>query len=91
MIFLNRWVVQRRQYTTVTGKGYRTSVISLGKWKYVTLAFVILYAVVFLILPATILVVGTFMKVSGMFSLPNPYTMEHWKAVLSDPLFIGPR
>ncbi len=88
MIFLNRWILQRRQYTTVTGKGYRTSVIRLGKWKYVTFGFVILYAIVFLVLPATILVVGTFMKVSGMFSLPNPYTLEHWKAVLGDPLFI---
>ena len=88
MIFLNRWIMQRRQYTTITGKGYRTSVIQLGKWKYFTLAFVVLYAILFLVLPATILVVGTFMKISGMFSLPNPYTMEHWKAVLSDPLFV---
>ena len=87
MVFLNRWIIQRRQYTTVSGKGYRTAVIKLGKWKYVTLAFVILYAVVFLILPASMLVVGTFMKISGMF-LPNPYTLEHWKGVLSDPLFI---
>lgn len=88
LIFINRWVIQRRQYTTVTGKGYRTSVIKLGKWKYVTLCFVILYAIILLVLPAVILVVGTFMKVSGMFSLPNPYTMEHWKAVLGDPLFV---
>ena len=88
MVFFNRWVVQRREYTTVTGKGYRTSPIILGKWKYVTLAFVILYTVIFLVLPFTILIIGTFMKVSGMFSLPKPYTMEHWKAVLSDPLFL---
>jgi len=88
MIFLNRWVVQRRQYTTVSGKGYRTSIIKLGKWRYVTLAFVLLYALIFLILPLTILIIGTFMKVSGMFGLPNPYTMQHWKAVLHDPLFI---
>ena len=88
MIFLNRWVVQRREYTTVTGKGYRTSTIILGKWRYATMAFILLYAFIFLILPGTILIIGTFMKVSGMFSLPEPYTMKHWKAVLSDPLFI---
>jgi len=88
LVFLNRFVVQRRQYTTVTGKGYRTSPIRLGKWRYVTLAYVIVYACVFLILPLAILVVGTFMKVSGMFELPDPYTLTHWQAVLTDPLFI---
>lgn len=88
LVFINRWVIQRRQYTTVTGKGYRTSPIRLGKWRYATLAFVILYAVVFLVLPFTILIVGTFMKISGMFELPDPYTLEHWAAVLSDPVFI---
>ncbi|MDZ4245841.1 MAG: iron ABC transporter permease, partial [Dehalococcoidia bacterium] len=87
LVFFNRWVIQRRQYTTVTGKGYKTSAIRLGKWRYATLAFVLGYAFVFLILPFTILVVGTFMKVSGMFDLPDPWTLDHWRAVLNDPLF----
>ncbi|MDP2646555.1 MAG: iron ABC transporter permease [Desulfobacterales bacterium] len=87
LIFFNRWVIQRRQYTTVTGKGYRTTPIRLGKWKYVTLAFVLVYAGVFLILPVSFLIVGTFMKISGMFELPDPYTMIHWVEVLGDPVF----
>ena len=88
LVFLNRWVIQRRQYTTVSGKGYRVSPIRLGKWRYATLAFVILYAIIFLFLPFAILIIGTFMKVSGMFNLPDPYTFEHWKVVLQDPVFI---
>jgi iron(III) transport system permease protein len=27
------------------------------------------------------------MKVSGMFGLPEPYTLDHWRTVLHDPLF----
>lgn len=88
LVFVNRWFIQRRQYTTVTGKGYRTSPIRLGKWKYVTLAFVIVYAIIFLFLPFSILVAGTFMKISGMFGLPDPFTLKHWVSVLSDSTFM---
>ncbi len=88
LVFLNRWVIQRRQYTTVTGKGYRTSPIRLGRWRWVTFFFVIMYGLVFLILPFAILIVGTFMKISGMFDLPEPWTLSHWQAVLNDPLFM---
>jgi len=87
LVFFNRWVMQRRQYTTVTGKGYRTSPIKLGKWKYATLSFVIFYSFVFLFLPFGFLIIGTFQTISGMFALPDPYTLEHWAAVLSDPVF----
>lgn len=88
LVFLNRWVIQRRQYVTVSGKGFRTSPIRLGNWRWAMMGFCIAYIIVFLFMPFTILVVGTFMKVSGMFHLPNPWTMNHWQAVLNDPLFV---
>ncbi len=87
LVFLNRWIIQRRQYVTVTGKGFRTTPIRLSRWKWFFTFFCIAYIIVFLLMPFTILVIGTFMKVSGMFHLPNPYTMAHWQAVLNDPLF----
>lgn len=87
LVFFNRWVIQRRQYTTITGKGYRTSPIKLGKWKFATLFFVISYAIIFLFLPFGFLIFGTFQTISGMFNLPDPYTLEHWVAVLNDPVF----
>src|SRR3990172_10114728 len=58
MVFFNRWVVQRREYTTVTGKGYRTSPISLGKWRYVTLAFISCTPVFSLFFPSPSLWLG---------------------------------
>ncbi len=88
LIFLNRWVIQRRQYTTVTGKGYRATPIALGKLRWFLFGLCVAYILIFLFLPFTILVIGTFMKVSGMFNLPSPWTMVHWKAVLNDPLFV---
>lgn len=43
------------RYRTVTGKGYRTRPIDLGKWKYVALAFFVFYFVISVLLPFIIL------------------------------------
>lgn len=86
LIYLQHRATRKREYTTVSGKGYRVTPLKLGRWKYVTLGFCLLYLFVFTLLPLSFLVLGTFMKISGMFNLPEPYTMDHWKIVLTDPL-----
>ena len=43
------------RYHTVTGKGYRPTLIALGRWRYVTSAALLLYAVVLLLLPFLII------------------------------------
>lgn len=88
MVFVQRRITSRRQYTTVSGKGYRVTPIKLGPWKYVTLGICLLYLGIFTFLPLTFLVLGTFMKVAGMFNLPDPYTLNHWKVILTDPVFL---
>jgi len=88
-VFIYRKAIAHREYTTVTGKGFRTRPIKLGKWKYLTFIVLILYLSVFTLLPVVTLVLGTFMRISGMFDLPDPYTLAHWKDVLSDPVFTG--
>lgn len=87
LVFLNRWLITRRQYTTVSGKGFRVAPVRVGSWRWVLLGICVLYLVVFTLTPMALLILGTFMKVSGMFSLPDPYTLVHWKDVLFDPLF----
>ncbi|HEX9880264.1 MAG TPA: iron ABC transporter permease [Candidatus Binatia bacterium] len=87
LVFFNRWIITRRHYTTVSGKAFRVAPIHVGPWRWVLLAVCVLYLVVFTLTPFTLLFLGTFMKIAGMFSLPDPYTLEHWKDVLNDPLF----
>ncbi|MFC1868427.1 ABC transporter permease [Thermodesulfobacteriota bacterium] len=87
MVFIQHRVTKRRQYTTITGKGYRVNPTSLGRWKYVTLGICLLYIAIFTLLPLTFLVIGTFMKIAGMFELPDPFTLHHWQTILGDPLF----
>jgi iron(III) transport system permease protein len=41
--FIQRKILLPREFTTVTGKGYRPNVIRLGKWRYLTCAFHLFY------------------------------------------------
>ena len=50
-IYYNHMTRRAGKYTTVTGKGYRPKLIDLRKWKYVALAFIVVYLLLALILP----------------------------------------
>ena len=51
-----RAVRHSERYTTVTGKGYRPRVISLGRWRYVALTLFVVYFFLTVLAPFTILV-----------------------------------
>jgi iron(III) transport system permease protein len=51
VIFVQRRILARRSYTTVTGKGFRPRRISLGAWRWPAFAFCALYVVLAVILP----------------------------------------
>lgn len=43
------------RFATITGKGYRPRILDLGRWRYVALAFLLLYVVVVVLLPFGVL------------------------------------
>jgi iron(III) transport system permease protein len=85
IIPLQRWILERRRYTTITGN-FRPGLIDLGHWNYI--AFAILAAVLALLTagPLGVLVLGSFMQRIGYFVLG--FTLEHWRLVLTDPVFV---
>jgi len=85
IIPLQRWILERRRYTTITGS-FRPGLIDLGKWNYLTFGAIALLLVLLTIGPMAILVLGSFMQRIGYFVLG--FTLEHWRFVLSDPVFI---
>jgi iron(III) transport system permease protein len=87
LIFYQRWLTSRRNYTTVTGQ-YRSAKVQLGKWRMPIFSAVLLTTLVITALPFTFLVLGTFMKLFGFFNLPEPWTTMHWGRVLNDPIFL---
>lgn len=87
LVFVNRRVIGQRQYVTVTGRGFAVRPISLGRWKYLTLGISLLWIGTGTFLPLATLIMGTFMKIAGVF-LPDPFTTEHYREILHDPLLL---
>jgi len=81
---LQRKLITRRQFTTVTGQ-FRPRVIDLGKWRYPATAFVALVIFVLDVVPLLSVVGGSFMTRFGFFNLPKTWTLEYWKMALNDP------
>jgi iron(III) transport system permease protein len=77
-----------RKFTVVTGQGYSTLRVKLGKWRYVAFAGCLFYVMVMMILPLTFLVIGSFMRRYGFFNISSPFTLNHWHNMLSDPIFL---
>lgn len=85
IIPLQRWILERRRYTTITGS-FRPGLIDLGRGNYFTFGVIALLLALLTVGPLAILVLGSFMERIGYFVLG--YTLEHWRFVLNDPVFV---
>ncbi|MBW2147546.1 MAG: iron ABC transporter permease, partial [Deltaproteobacteria bacterium] len=59
LVILRTRMLSRREFVTVAGKGFRPHIIPLGRWRYVTLGFLLCYVLFAVILPF-----GTFVAIS---------------------------
>ena len=87
IIPVQRWIIQRRRYTTITGN-FKPGLIDLGPWKWVVFGAITFLIVMLTIGPAVTLVIGSFMTRAGYFYLEPTYTLDHWTLVLTDNLFL---
>jgi iron(III) transport system permease protein len=85
IIPLQRWILERRRYTTITGS-FRPGLIDLGGWNYAAFGAIALLLMLLTVGPLAILVLGSFMERIGYFMLG--FTLEHWRFVLTDPVFV---
>ena len=85
IIPMQRWILERRRYTTITGS-FRPGLIDLGRWNYVAFGLIACLLMLLTVGPLSVLVLGSFMRRIGYFVLG--FTLDHWKLVLSDPVFI---
>lgn len=88
LIFCQRRLGLRRQYTTLTGK-LQTQPVRLGIWR-VPVFLCVLTVVLFLtVVPLALVALASFMKLFGFFEIPDPYTFNHWLLVLKDSVFLN--
>jgi iron(III) transport system permease protein len=88
LFFYWKYLGANKKFTVVTGQGYSTLRVKLGKWKYVAFGGCLLYIAVMMVLPLVFLVVGSFMRRYGFFHIASPFTLNHWKNLLADPIFL---
>jgi iron(III) transport system permease protein len=86
MVALQRKYIGKRSYETITGRGFSIRPTPLGKWRYPAFVLVLLFAVFITLVPTTLLLLGTFMKLFGFFHIAEPWTLENWRTTLSDPI-----
>ena len=86
IIPLQRWILQRRRYTTVTGS-FRPGLIDLGPWNQISFVLIGTLLLLLTIMPVLVLFVAGLMNRIGYFQLG--FTMDHWVLVLGDRAFLS--
>ena len=86
LIPLQRWILERRRYTTITG-AFRPGLVDLGRWRHAATGSIWAIILLLTVLPAAALIFGSFMVRAGFFSFTPAYTTLHWELVLNDRFF----
>jgi iron(III) transport system permease protein len=88
LVWFQRRYLGKRVYKTIGGRGFSTRETQLGAWRWPAFAVVMAVALVVTLVPVAVLVMGTFMRAFGYFTIADPWTMQHWERVLRDPQLI---
>jgi iron(III) transport system permease protein len=86
-LFYQRFT-QKREFATVGPRGISLRPLLVGRWRYIASAVCLLCAGLWIVLPMTMLIVGSFMRLYGFFSVKAPFTVQHWLSALRDPLLL---
>jgi len=87
IIVVQRKLLGRRQYTTITGQ-YRPGVINLGRMQSVVFTLIVILVAMLTVVPTLTLIGGSFMTRVGFFEATPMLTTQHWELVLSDRGFM---
>jgi iron(III) transport system permease protein len=84
---LQRWLLSRRQYTTVSSN-FKPGLTHLGVFQPIALGLVLFIVALLTVVPVLTLLGGSFMTRAGFFQATPTYTLAHWQMVMADPLFL---
>ena len=85
LILLQNRLLRGKEFFVVTGKGYRPQVVRLGRFRYVTFAFCLLYFLVATALPVSQIVASSFMRVFGIVQL-DMFTLDNYRQIALDAI-----
>ena len=81
-IWVQRRILGERQFTTVTGKGFRAKRVSLGRRRWLAFGIVVAYVLIAVIAPLVVLVLVGLQKFwAGAFD-PDLFTLDNFRSVM---------
>ena len=88
LAFIYQLYSERTRYVTLSGRGVSFAPLRVGRWRYLASAACIGYIGLAIFLPLGLLLLASFMRLFGFFSIADPLTLKQWGRVLSDPAFL---
>jgi iron(III) transport system permease protein len=82
VIYIQRGVLGKRSYVTVTGKGYQPRLVDIGGWRYLTLGICLLYFLLAVALPYLDLFLASFLSYQTPHITWELFTMENYRHIL---------
>jgi iron(III) transport system permease protein len=86
IVLIQQRMLANKSYATVTGKGFKPAVVTLGRLRYVALAICILYFAVSIVLPYAALVFTSVQPYLSFAFEPSSWTLDKYAEVLTNPL-----
>jgi iron(III) transport system permease protein len=81
-------LIRHQEYATILGRGASFRPLAIGPTRWIVSVVLFLVVAISLFFPLLMLVCGSFMKLFGFFNIPTPFTLDHWRDVLVDPVFL---
>jgi iron(III) transport system permease protein len=88
LIVLQQHYARRRNFATLSSR-YTSRRIRLGSWRWPAFAVVAFTVVLITVLPAALVIAGTFMNLFGQFTIAHPWTLKNWQTVLANRAFVS--
>ena len=81
-LILVQWrLLKGRAFTTVSGRAFRARPLELGRWRWLPFGVIVLFFLLFGALPFAVLLLNSFMQISGFLGW-DMLTTEHWAEAL---------
>ena len=82
MVFFRNRIIKQREFVTVGGKSFRPHVIPLGKWRYLTLSYLLAYIMLAVVLPFGTFIAISFFRFWSIHPKLKYLTLENWQYIL---------
>jgi iron(III) transport system permease protein len=83
-VALQQFLVTRRSYVTVSGKGFRQKRFTLGLWRAPAYALVIAFALLAVVLPVLALLVNSLLDAGFVTLTGNAFSLQHYVYLWSE-------